>query len=282
MKKAPRCSPSELLFKTLLRIFLLCCAITVLFPIVWMVLSSLKNNMEFYNDQMGLPTALRIVNYIKAWSKSNVSAYFLNSLTVILGTLALFTVMLATNAYIIAKFDFWGKKFLEGLYFAAIMVPSVLLLTPLYYQLEKAGLTDNLFVLMVIYAVQGLPVPLFLVIGFVRKIDQSFLEAATIDGAGEWTIFSRVVLPLIKPILFFSCLGNIMGTWNEYTTALVFINSEEKYTVSIGLHFLEQAAGDKGVLFAGLVISLVPILVLYGLFQKQIQEGVSTSDGVKG
>lgn len=282
MKRGIKQSVGTVIFRMILRIFLVICALSIMFPIVWLLTSSLKNNMEFYSDPFALPTAIRIVNYILAWGKSNISVYFMNSLLVILGTLILFVIMLATNAYIIAKYDFRGKKLMESFYFAAMMIPSVLLLTPLYFQLQEINLTDNLLVLMAIYAVQGLPVPLFMVTGFVKNIDNSFLEAAVIDGASEWQIFSKVVVPMVKPILFFSCLGNVMGTWNEYTTALVFISSETKYTVSIGLHFLEQAAGDKGVLFAGLVIALLPILILYGIFQKQIQDGVSASDGVKG
>ena len=115
-----------------------------------------------------------------------------------------------------------------------------------------------------------------------RQINDVFLEAAYVEGASEFHIFLKIIVPMIKPILFFSVLGNIMGTWNEYTTALTFISSPDKYPVSIGLHFMETSVGDKGIVFAGLVIALIPILVLYGLFQKQIQEGVSIDSGVKG
>lgn len=269
-------------FRMFIRIFMILCGILVLFPIIWLFMTSLKSNMEFFASQWALPSEFRISNYLDAWSKANISGYFLNSLLVVGGTVVIFAVLVSTNAYILAKFRFRGQKFLEGFYFAAIMIPAVLQLTPLYYQLENANLTDNLFVLMVVYAIQSLPVQLFLITSFVRGINDSFIEAAVIDGATEWQIFTQVVVPLVKPILFFSCLGMIMNIWNEYTTALVFISDPAKYTVSIGLHFLELSEGDKGVLFAGLVIALIPVLVLYGLFQKQIQEGISASDGVKG
>lgn len=268
--------------KFLVRVILIICGILVVFPLVWLVISSLKNNREFFVNQWGLPEVYRFSNYVTAWVKSNVSTYFLNSLIVVTGTVLIFGIMVAATAYILAKFSFRGKKLYEAFFFMGIMIPGVLKLTPLYFQLENVGLTDNLIVLMFIHAVTGLPVNLFMITGFMKSIDNAFLEAAVIDGATEWQIFRKIAVPLVKPILFFACLGSIMGTWNDYTIPLVFISDPKKYTVAIGLHFLELSESDRGVLFAGLIIAMIPVLILYGLFQRQIQEGVSAGDGVKG
>ena len=268
--------------RLLIRIILIVWGVLVVFPLVWMLISSLKNNMEFYVNQWGLPEVYRFSNYLIAWTKSNVSRYFLNSMIVVLGSVLLYGTMVSTNAYIFAKFRFRGKRILEALYFLGIMIPGVLKLTPLYFQLESVGLTDNLVVLMFIHAINGLPSHLIMLITFFKGIDNAFIEAAVIDGASEWQVFKNIAIPLVKPILFFTCIGNIMGTWNDYTIPLVFISDPKKYTVAIGLHFLELSESDRGILFAGLIISMIPVLILYGLFQKQIQEGVSAGDGVKG
>lgn len=275
-------SKSAILSRLLIRIFLVICGVLVVFPMVWLVISSLKNNMEFFVNQWGLPEVYRFSNYLTAWVKSNVSTYFINSLIVVIGTVLIFGIMVSTNAYILAKFQFGGMKLFEILFFMGIMIPGVLKLTPLYFQLEKVGLTDNLIVLMFVHAITGLPVNLFMITSFMKNIDNAFIEAAVIDGATEWQIFKNIALPLVKPILFFACIGSVMGTWNDYTIPLVFISDPKKYTVAIGLHFLELSEGDRGILFAGLIIAMIPVLILYGLFQKQIQEGVSASDGVKG
>jgi N-acetylglucosamine transport system permease protein len=166
-----------------------------------------------------------------------------------------------------------------------MMIPSFLLLVPQYFQFHKLNLTNNLFVLMVIYAVQAIPLPVYMLTGFIKNINDSFIEAAVIDGANEFYVFSRVVLPFVRPILFFLCLGNIMGTWNEFVVALTFINDEKLYTVPIGLSYLVNQMSyrvEYGSLFAALVIAMIPILVLYAIFQKYIIHGMESSDGLKG
>lgn len=272
----------ERTLKWIIRIFLVFCLVLVAFPILWLVMSSFKNQMEFMADPMALPTVLRISNYVQAWKEMNLSTYLVNSLLLVLGTAVLYFVMLATTAYALGKFEFRFRGTLELAYFIAMMIPAVLQLTPMYYLFDSLGWTDNRLALILIYSVVSLPAGIFLVMGFVKQINDAFIEAAVIDGANEFQIFWRIVVPMIKPVLFFSVLGNIMGTWNEYTMALTFISTPEKYPVSIGLHFMENSVGDKGIVFAGLVIALIPILILYGLFQKQIQEGVSADAGVKG
>lgn len=273
---------AEIIARWFIRVFLLFCLILVIFPIIWLIVSSFKNQMEFLADPMAIPEVWRVYNYVTAWKEMNLSAYFVNSLFLVAGTAVLYFIMLSTTTYILAKYDFRFRKTIEMFYFAAMMIPAVLLLTPMYFIFDSLHLTDNLFALNLIYSTISLPVGIFLVVAFVRQISDTFIEAAVIDGANEFQIYWNVILPMVKPVLFFSLIGNIMGTWNEYTIALTFISSPERYPVSIGLHFMENSVSDKGVVFAGLVIALIPILILYGLFQRQIQEGISTNEGVKG
>ena len=166
-----------------------------------------------------------------------------------------------------------------------MMVPAVLMIVPLYYFADSLHMTDSLVWLSLIYAIQGMPFYVFMMAGFVRGIHNALLEAATIDGATQFQIFFRIILPLSKPTLFMVMLLNIMGTWNEYITALTFIRDESKYTIAIGLSYLTNSGVydvNYGRTFAGLAIALIPILIVYGIFQKQIQQGMSSSDGVKG
>ena len=145
--------------------------------------------------------------------------------------------------------------------------------------------TDNLLTVCVVYAVQAMPVYIFLMVGFIRRIDNGFIEAAVIDGAGEFTIFTKVILPFVKPTLMFIALGSIMNVWNEYTLARTFLESEKHYTISVGIQSIQNAftySFDYGALFACLVLSMIPILILYILFQKQIQEGTDAGEGIKG
>jgi len=271
--------------RSLIRIFLAFWSLTVIFPLVWLVYSSLKNNREFYESPWKLPDVLRLENYQNAWVTANISSYFLNSLIVVFGALVFYLIMSTTTSYILAKYKFRSVKFFQNFYLAAMMIPGVLLLVPLYYQMLALKLTDRLITLIILYAVQGVPFAVFILTGFIKNIHNSFIEAALVDGASEFNIFTKIILPFIKAPIFIVSLLNIMGSWNEFTTALTFIRDETKYTVPIGLSYLAntmQYRTDFGALFASLVISMVPVLVLYAFFQKQLQEGTAANEGVKG
>lgn len=297
-------SGKEIMLRWLLRLFLYAWAVTVVFPFVWMASTSLKSSQEFMSGNVWKwPELMFLTNFAKAWKEASMGAYTMNTLFVTVLTVILYVIMLSTCAYIIGVYEFKFVKVVEKFYWLSMMIPGALLLVPLYFQVSSIGdvlqsvvqfvtgnpdltfnITDNLITLSVIYAVQGLPVGIFLLAGFVRSVNKSFLEAARIDGAGEWHIFSKVVFPFIKPIVLFQCLTNFMGTWNEYLTALTFLESENKYTLSVGIQKLITQftyQSDYGAIFAGLLISIVPILILYILFQNVIQNGTDMSEGLK-
>lgn len=288
----------------LLRVFLYGWCVTIIFPLFWMLATSLKSSKVFMaGDVWSWPKELYLTNYIKAWTEANMGAYVTNTLLVTVLTVVLHIIMLTTTSYILAKFEFRFVKFFERYYFAAMMIPGMLLLVPLYFQLQSVGewiasvvqvvtnnpeftfnITDNLFTLSLVYAVTALPTPIFLLTGFIRNVDKGFLEAARMDGAGEFYIFTKIVIPFVKPIVLFQGLTQFMGTWNEYLTALTFLESSEKYTLSVGIQKLIAQFGyqsDYGAVFSGLVISLIPILILYILFQNTIQNGTDMSEGLK-
>lgn len=293
-----------MLLRWILRIFLYGWAVTVIFPLVWMVSTSLKSSQDFMSGNVWKwPELMFLTNFEKAWTEANMGSYTMNTLLVTILSVALYIIMLSTTAYILGVYKFKFLKVVEKFYWLSMMIPGALLLVPLYFQVSSIGdvlqrvlrvilgipdlsfnITDNLITLSVIYAVQALPVGVFLLTGFVRSVDKSFLEAARIDGAGEWHIFTKVVFPFIRPIVMFQCLTKFMGTWNEYLTALTFLESEDKYTLSVGIQKLITQftyQSDYGAIFAGLLISIIPILILYILFQNVIQNGTDMSEGLK-
>lgn len=272
--------------RLLLRILLYLWALTILFPVIWMLYSSFKTPKEFMTNVWGWPQDLYIVNYIMAWVKADMAKYVLNTLFLSVCTVVLYFLFVSTTAYVLSKYKFRLSGFFRSFYFIAMMIPSVLVLVPLYFQLEslRSGITDNLLTLIVVYSIQAIPGGIFLLSGFMRGINNSFIEAAVIDGATEWKIYTDIIIPFTKPILFFLCLTNFMGTWNEYTTALTFLTSKEHYTISIGVQRMTSIFSynnEHGAVFAGLVISMLPILILYAFFQKQILRGMDTAEGLK-
>ena len=272
--------------RNVVRIFLIIWSILIVFPILWAVLSSLKTNLEFGTNAWKLPEKLQWVNYKEAWEGANFSKYFLNSLILSAGTVALSIIMTTTSAYVIGKFVHPVVKSIEIFYSIFMMVPQMLLLIPLLQMCKKMNMTKSnvvLFTLMVTNALQGVPFYVFLLTPFMRGINNSILEAAEIDGANQFQSFITLVLPMIVPAIFMVGLLSFVGIWNEYVMSITFIKDPTKYTLSAGINeLMNDAKAGQTLKFAALIIAMLPILIIYAIFQKPLQNGLSSSDGVKG
>lgn len=272
--------------RNVVRIFLIIWSILIIFPILWAVASSLKTNLEFGTNAWKLPEKLQWVNYKDAWEGANFSKYFLNSLILSVGTVALSIIMTATSAYVVGKFVHPVVKSIEIFYSIFMMVPQMLLLIPLLQMCKKMNMTKSnvvLFTLMVTNALQGVPFYVFLLTPFMRSINNSILEAAEIDGANQFQSFITLVLPMIVPAIFMVGLLSFVGIWNEYIMSITFIKDPTKYTLSAGINeLMNDAKTGETLKFAALIIAMLPILIIYAIFQKPLQNGLSSSDGVKG
>ena len=272
--------------RNVVRIFLIIWSILIIFPILWAVASSLKTNLEFGTNAWKLPEKLQWVNYKEAWEGANFSKYFLNSLILSVGTVALSIIMTATSAYVVGKFVHPVVKSIEIFYSIFMMVPQMLLLIPLLQMCKKMNMTKSnvvLFTLMVTNALQGVPFYVFLLTPFMRSINNSILEAAEIDGANQFQSFIMLVLPMIVPAIFMVGLLSFVGIWNEYIMSITFIKDPTKYTLSAGINeLMNDAKTGETLKFAALIIAMLPILIIYAIFQKPLQNGLSSSDGVKG
>lgn len=272
--------------RNVVRFFLIIWSILIVFPILWAVLSSLKTNLEFGTNAWKLPEKLQWVNYKEAWEGANFSKYFLNSLILSVGTVALSIIMTTTSAYVVGKFVHPVVKSIEVFYSIFMMVPQMLLLIPLLQMCKKMNMTKSnvvLFTLMITNALQGVPFYVFLLTPFMRSINNSILEAAEIDGANQFQSFITLVLPMIVPAIFMVGLLSFVGIWNEYVMSITFIKDPTKYTLSAGINeLMNDAKAGQTLKFAALIIAMLPILIIYAIFQKPLQNGLSSSDGVKG
>ena len=272
--------------RNVVRIFLIIWSILIILPLLWTVLSSLKTNQEFGINAWSMPKKLQWVNYKDAWEGANFSKYFLNSLILSAGTVALSIIMTTTSAYVVGKFVHPVVKSIEVFYSVFMMVPQVLLLIPLFQMCKKMNMTKSnvvLFTLMITNALQGVPFYIFLLTPFMRGINNSILEAAEIDGANQFQSFITLVLPMIVPAIFMVGLLSFVGIWNEYIMSITFIKDPTKYTLSAGINeLMNDAKAGQTLKFAALIIAMLPILIIYAIFQKPLQNGLSSSDGVKG
>jgi N-acetylglucosamine transport system permease protein len=240
-----------------------------------------------------------VSNYHKAWVESNFSRYFFNSVWVtgwsLLGTLA----FAAMAAYVLARFEFRGNRALFLFFISGMMIPAQLLLIPVFFQYSRLSefgtqllapfgyrlqLYDSHFGLILLYIALSLPFTILVLSGFFKSLPGELREAAIMDGCGEYRTFWHVMLPLAKPGLITAAIFNFLGIWNEYIFALVFVNTPEKKTLPLGLASVSiqaQYKTDFGLMFAGLVIVVLPTLLVYMLLQRKLTEGI-TAGALKG
>lgn len=280
--KKIREAPSTIVLKWIARVLMILWSVLVVYPLLWALFTSFKNTYQFMSDPWALPSRWMYSNYADAWIDANFADYFMNSVVVTLGALVLTLIMVSTSSYIIAKYRHPVIRFLERFYALFMMAPQVLLLIPLMYLCLKFNLT-NLVTLMILYAIQSVPYYCFMMVPFIRGIDDSFLEAAQIDGANEFYVFLKIILPMAVPAVAMVALLSVVGSWNEYMVAITLIKDPKYYTLPAGINNITSSAVySYGVKFAALIISMIPVLIIYAIFQKPLQNGLSAGDGVKG
>lgn len=248
-------------------------------PLGWVVASSFKDDAEILSDPWGLPASLRWGNFARAWTHGHIGRYFLNSVTVLAVSVTLTMLLGATAAYALARYDFPGKRIVYFTFVGGMMFPVFLALVPLFFVVRNAGLLNSLPGLMLVYTAYSLPFTVFFLVAFFRTLPAQIAEAALIDGCGPFALFFRVMLPMAKPGLISVAIFNLLGQWNQYLLPVVLISDDEdKFVLAQGLAALavnEGYRGDYSRLFAGLTLAMLPVLIVYAVFQRQVQSGLT-------
>lgn len=268
---------------TVIQIVFILLTISLVFPFLWLILNSFKTNVEFYKDIWAFPEVPQIQNYVKAWTEVGLSKYFLNSVIVtLLGTCAS-VLSAAMPAYVVAKFRFRGRNFVYSLAVLGMVIPSICSFGSLYKLMIQTNLINSHLGLIVYYS-GGLGMGFVILYGFFKSISWSYAEAAYIDGASDWCVFTKIMLPLARPGLAALALVNGINIWNDYFAPSMFLHNEELYTVSVGLQKMvvkQSYSADWTTLFAALIMAAIPILIIYVIFHEKIIDGFSTG-GLKG
>ena len=264
-------------------IFLFCCsmAFIMVVPFIWMLSASFKTNMEIFDYPVKwIPEVFRSENYIKVWSNIPFFTYFCNTLklSVIITLLQLFTCSLAAFAFTKLKFPGRDKIFLA--YLATMMVPWHAIMIPQFMVVKGLGLYNTHMSLIMMQAFSAFGV--FLLRQSMLSIPTSLHEAAKIDGCSNFRIYRSIILPLTKNGLATLTVLTFNTVWNDYMGPMIYLDSDHLKTIQIGLaSFQQQFSADYGAIMAGTVCSVIPIIIVYAVGQKQIVEGVAFA-GVKG
>jgi len=260
-------------------------SLSALLALVWALIMSLRPNQELFTyGAWALPRTWAWENYVEAWRQMRVGVYFFNTvLYSLVGTIG--AVMLAAStAYVLARVRFPGRRALFFFFLISLMVPSYLAMVPRYFLMRNLGLVDTYTVIFLLAWVGGLSFNLFLLYNFFETLPTELEEAAFIDGAGAWQIFWHVMLPLARPGLATVAIFTFMSQWNEFMTPLIYLRDPGKYPLALGLQLLaanSTFSANHTRLFAGMIIFIVPILVLYLFLKDRITEGL-TVGALKG
>lgn len=271
-------SKKNKVIRTLFYAVILVFVLVQIYPIFWVICSSLKTADEMiYTPQYSLPSGIYLGNYISALTISAIPRYFLNSTVVAILTLLGIVILGCPVAFVISKVRIKYANALMGFFLFGMMIPIFSCLVPMFQIYNALKLRNTYWALVIPQVGFGLPMCIYLYTGFFKFLPDSLLEAAVIDGAGMGTVFARIVVPMAKNTTMTVLTYNFVFVWNEFTYANTFISSSDMKTLPIGLNDFVGQFGrvDWGSTFAAIVISILPTLVVYFILNKNIIEGMA-------
>lgn len=258
--------------------FLAVWAIMVTFPLLWGTVSAFKSDREIFTSPWTLPATWRFDNFVRAWNQADIGKYFLNSVIVVVAGVFLALLLSSMVAYVLARFTFRGNRFIYYTFIGGMIFPGFLALVPLFFVVKNLGMLNTYHGLILVYATHAMSFSAFFLTAFFRNQPSSLAEAALLDGCSHWGVFFRIMLPLAKPGLISIGIFNFLGMWNQYLLPLVLNTDPDKFVIAQGLANLAVNQGyksDFSGLFAGLTISMLPVLAVYIVFQRRITTGMT-------
>ncbi len=254
----------------------------VLFPIWTLIINSFKPQKEIFKNPFGLPSTFTLEGYKAAWSSGRFDLYFVNTLIVTFISLGLILFIGSLAAYALAKWKSRYSKFLYVFFIAGLMIPIRLGTLDLVRIIKALNLQDTYWSLIPVYIAMGMPIATFVLTAFIKELPNAMFEAAQIDGTTEWQVYSRLVIPLMRPALATVAIFNMIKIWNDFWFPLVFIRSVESRTVALGVSLLfGQYRTDWTRALAVLSLAAIPMLILYILLSREFIKGL-TAGAVKG
>ena len=295
MKLNANNNTGDRLYKIFIYVVLGLLAVLILVPVLWVVMASVKETVEHYGNPWALPTHLHWQNFVDAWNKADMGAYMGHSVMVTGLALIILLVVALPASYCLARFNFVGQKFLNTCFMAGLFINVNYIVVPIYLMLADGDkwlknvlgssfLLNNHVVVAVVYAATALPFTIYLLSSYFATLPHDFEEAAYIDGAGYWRTMLEIIFPMAKPSIITVILFNFLSFWNEYIIVKTLVTNRDQWTLPAGLLNLmqaQQSAAEYGPMYAGLVLVMLPVLILYICVQKNLTKGM-TVGGLKG
>jgi len=264
-------------------------AFTLIFPFVWMLINSFKTNQEFFTNIWSLPKNIGFKNYVSAFnyvkktkygSFNLASMFFVSVFLTVVGTI-INTLLSAMTAYVVAKYDFFGKKAIYNIAIFSMIIPIVGTLPSQIRLMNFLKINDSIIGILILYS-NPLGLSFLILYGYFKNVSPTYQEAAFIDGAGHFQVFLKIMLPMARPTLIALAIINGIGIWNDYLTPAIFLKSIPTLAVGIDdLSVLMRGQAAYAEMFATMIISIIPILIIFVIFRKTIMEN-TIAGGLKG
>ncbi|MFP4211329.1 MAG: carbohydrate ABC transporter permease [Alkalispirochaeta sp.] len=252
------------------------------FPILWLTVSAFKTNFEIETSPFALPAVWQFQNFVNAVSISGLHQFFLNSIIVASLATAFNLFVTSLASFVIAREDFPLRKMIFTAITAGVLIPIVALMVPYYTIIVNLGIYDRLLALIVTYAAINIPISTFLISSFMTSIPKELEDSAEIDGCSFFQRYSKIIMPLARPGLVTAGTFSFIYCWNEFIYALLLTSSRNARTVQLAIRFFtSQFRTDYAGLFAAIVLTMIPTIVVYVFFHDKIIAGL-TAGAVKG
>ena len=294
--KLKKSSSGDTLYRVFIYVALITLAVTIIVPVAWVFMASVKQNSEFYGNPWTLPAGFYWQNFVDAWTKARMGEYMLNSVVVTALALGILLIVALPAAYVLSRFNFRGRGFFNTAFMGGLFINVNYIVVPIFLMfvdgdkmLRKVFGTgfflNNIFVLALVYAATALPFTIYLLSGYFATLPKAYEEADYVDGAGYGRTMLRIIMPMAQPSIITVILFNFLSFWNEYIIAMTMLTDPNGgKTLPVGLMNLmraQNAAAQYGQMYAGLVLVMLPTLILYICVQKKLTQGM-TLGGLKG
>lgn len=267
---------------TIKYIFLITYSVAIVYPLIFILLSSLKSNEEIFSKPFALPENWNFLIYYDVWTKFDIQTYFFNSLYYAIVSVAICVVISAMAAYALTRMKWKLKGAVFSMILLGLMIPMHSEVVALYIAFMKMGLRNPKVTLIGIFVAFSIPVTIFIISGFIQSLPIELEESAVIEGCGLIKAFFLIIIPLLKPVIATVVIFNFLGVWNDFFAGLIFISQEEDKTLQLGItRFQGNFATRYADLLASVVITIIPSVIVYAILQDQIISGL-TAGAVKG
>jgi N-acetylglucosamine transport system permease protein len=272
--------PDRTVFTRLSHVALVVWAITVILPILWTFLGAFKSNTEIFGDPLALPGQFRLDAWGRAFTTAHIGQYMLNTVIVVAFGTAGTMLFGSMAAYVLARYQFFGNRLIYYIFVSGLVFPVFLALVPLFLVVKNLGLLNTHTGLVLVYIAYSLPFTVFFMAAFFRTLPTSVAEQAMIDGASHTRTFFQIMVPMAKPGLISITIFNVLGQWNQYLLPVVLLSGgvQNKWVLTQGIANINTSAGyeaDWPGLFAALSMAIIPMIIVYVIFQRQIQSGLT-------